>query len=182
MQQACTKREDSTWLMGKVIHWELCKKLKFDHRNKWYLCNLESVLENETHKFLEFWDKNWSPNLSQMTKPSDSQKKKKKRRTCRIVDFAVLADRKVKLNENEKKDKYIDLARERKKQLNMKVVVIPVVIGTLDTVTKRLVHRLEDLEIRLRVATMQTTASLKSARILIRVLETWRDLLSLKLQ
>ena len=36
--------------VGKVIHWELCKKLKFDHMNKWYMHNPEPVLENETYK------------------------------------------------------------------------------------------------------------------------------------
>ena len=25
--------------VGTVIHWELCKKLKFDHTNKWYMYN-----------------------------------------------------------------------------------------------------------------------------------------------
>ena len=35
-----------------------------------------------------------------------------KKRTCQIVDFAVSADHRVKLKENEKKDKYQDLARE----------------------------------------------------------------------
>ena len=44
--------------VGKVIHWELCKKLKFDHTNKWYMHNPESVLENEMDKFLCFWDTN----------------------------------------------------------------------------------------------------------------------------
>ena len=38
--------------VGKVIHWESCKKLKFDHTNKWYMQNTESVLEDETHKAL----------------------------------------------------------------------------------------------------------------------------------
>ena len=38
--------------MGKVIHWELCKKLKFDHSNKWYMHNPNSVQENETHKLI----------------------------------------------------------------------------------------------------------------------------------
>ena len=41
---------------------------------------------------------------------------------------------------------------------------------------------LEDLEIRGRMETIQTTALLRSARILRRVLETGEDLLSLKLQ
>ena len=38
--------------------------------------------------------------------------KKKKKRTCRIVDFAVPADHRIKLKECEKRDKYVDLARE----------------------------------------------------------------------
>ena len=38
----------------KVIYGELCKKLKFDHTNKWYFYNPESLLENKTHKIL--WD------------------------------------------------------------------------------------------------------------------------------
>ena len=39
----------------------------------------------------------------------------KKKRTCKIVDFAVPADHRIKLKECEKKDKYLDLARELKK-------------------------------------------------------------------
>ena len=40
--------------VGKVIHWEMCKKFKFEHANKWYMHNPEPVLENDTHKLL--WD------------------------------------------------------------------------------------------------------------------------------
>ena len=35
--------------VGKMTHWELCKKLKFDQTNKWYMHNPESVLKNEMH-------------------------------------------------------------------------------------------------------------------------------------
>ena len=38
--------------VGKGIHWEMCKKFKFDHMNKWYMHNPASVLENDTHKLL----------------------------------------------------------------------------------------------------------------------------------
>ena len=38
--------------VGKGIHWELCKKFKFDHANKWYTHNPEPVQENDTHKLL----------------------------------------------------------------------------------------------------------------------------------
>ena len=41
--------------------------------------------------------------------------KKKKKKICKIVDFAVPADHRIKLKECEKKDKYLDLTRELKK-------------------------------------------------------------------
>ena len=64
----------------------------------------------------------------------------------------------------------------------MKVMIVPIVIGVLGTVTKWLLKSLEDLEVGGRVETIQTTALLRTARILRLVLETWGDLLSLKLQ
>ena len=54
----------------------------------------------------------------------------------------------------------------------MKVTIIPIVIGAFDTVTKELLKGLEDLEVGGRVETIQTTASLRTARILRRALET----------
>ena len=74
------------------------------------------------------------------------------------MDFAVPADHRVKLKENEKKDKHLDLARELKKLWNMKVTVIQIVTGSLGTVTKGLIRRLEDLEIRGGVKTIETIA------------------------
>ena len=62
------------------------------------------------------------------------------------------------------------------------MTVIPAVIGAFGTVTKGLLIGLEDLEVVGRVETIQTTALLRTARILRRVLETWGDLPSLKLQ
>ena len=64
----------------------------------------------------------------------------------------------------------------------MKMTVIPTVIGALGKVTKGLVQGMEDLEIRGREETIQTTALLRSARILRRVLEIRGDLVSLRLQ
>ena len=44
--------------------------------------------------------------------------KKKKKKSCDIVNFAVLADHRVKLKESEKKDKYKDIAGELKKTMS----------------------------------------------------------------
>ena len=42
--------------VGKVIHWEMCRKFQFDHTNKWYMHNPAPVLENDSHRLL--WDFN----------------------------------------------------------------------------------------------------------------------------
>ena len=79
--------------------------------------------------------------------------------------------RKISKND-EKNERYMTLARELKKLWNMKVMVISIVIGALGTILKGLVKGLEDLEINGQVETIQSTALLRSARILRRVLET----------
>ena len=58
-----------------------------------------------------------TPNHGQTTRPSDSQQKK---RTGRIVDFAVPAVHRIKLKESEKRDKYQDLARKIEKTMEHK--------------------------------------------------------------
>ena len=94
------------------------------------------------------------------------------------MDFAVPADHRVKLKESEKRDKYLDLARELKNYGTNKWHWCQFLIYALGTVTRRLVQGLEDLEIRGRGETIQTTALLRSTKILRRLLETWGDLLS----
>ena len=143
--------------------------------------NWESVLEKETHKFICDFEIQTDQLISARQPDLVIVNKKKKKRTCRIVDFAVPTDHWVKLKERKKKDKYQDLAWEVKKLWDMKMTVIPIVIGALGTVTKGSIQELKDLEIRGRMETIQTTAWLRSARILRIILETLGDLLSIKL-
>ena len=81
-----------------------------------------------------------------------------------------------------KEDKYRDLAREMKKLWNMKVTIVPIVIGAFGTITKGLLKGLVDLAVGGQIETIQMTKLLRTARIMRRVLETWGGLLSLKLQ
>ena len=167
-------------LVGKVIHWEMCMKIQFDHTNKWYMHNPAPVIENDSHKLL--WDFNIQTDHLIPARRPDLIIINKTKRIWKIVDFAVPADHRKKLKESEKKDKYLELARELKKLWKMEVTIVPILIGALDIVTKGLLKGLEDLAVSGRVQTIQTTALLRTARILRRVLETWEDLLSLKLQ
>ena len=42
--------------VGKVIYLELCKRLKFDHTDKWYIYKPEYFLGKETHKILKIFE------------------------------------------------------------------------------------------------------------------------------
>ena len=134
--------------------------------------NPAPVLENDTHKLL--WDFDiQTDNLILARRPDlIIINKMKKKKTCKIVDFAVPADHRIKLKECEKRDKYLDIAKELNKLWNMEVTIIPIVISAFGTVTKGLLKGLEDLEVGGRVETIQTTVLWKTARILRRVLET----------
>ena len=129
-----------------------------------------NVIENDTHKLLWQFDI-YTDHLIRARTP-DLIINNKKKRICKIVDFALPADHRIKLKECKKKDKYFDLAREVKILWNMQVTIIPIVIGAFGTVTKGLLKELEDLEVGGRVETSQTTALLRTARILRRVLDT----------
>ena len=125
-----------------------------------------------------FQDKNGLLNLGQNNKSDCNQQKKKKKKKKKKENMHNLGLYRPGGEQSEKKDKYLDLARELKNLCNTKVTIIPIVIVI---VTKGLVQGLEDLEITGRMETIQTTALLRLERILKSVLETREDLLSLEL-
>ena len=149
--------------VGKLTRWELCKKLKFEHTSKWYTHNPESVLENETSKVLRGFEIQNDLLISARQPDLVIVKKKKNLETSGVV---VLTDHRVKLKENEKGDKHLDLAGELKKQQQKKQQTMERERdGALGTIPKRLVKGLEDMEISGREKNSQTTALLRSAII-----------------
>ena len=126
--------------------------------------NAESIQENETYLIL--WDFRIPLDYLISARRLNLEIVIKKQTTERIVDFAVSTDHRAKLKEGEKSDKYLDLAIELKKLWKMKE--IPTVIGSV--VTKGLVRKLEELEIRTLEKDIQITALLWSTRILRTVL------------
>ena len=61
----------------------------------------------------------------------------------------------MKIKNKKKSNKYLHLARKLEKLWNMRVAVIPIVTGALETVPKGLVRGLEELEIGGRMETIQ---------------------------
>ena len=91
------------------------------------------------------------------------------------MDFALPAYHWVKLKESEKKYKYLNLGRELTKLWNLKVIMIPNVIGVRCKGTKGLIKRLKELEMSGLMEIIQTTVLLRSARTLRRIQESWRN-------
>ena len=104
----------------------------------------------------------------------------KEKKECHIIDVACPGDSRIVLKEEEKIDKYRDLAIEIKALWRSKKVLIdPVVIGALGSITDRLEGYLAVVHVGLKPVTMQKTVLLGSARILRRVLESEGSLLLL---
>ena len=137
---------------GKIIYRKLYKR---------FLPYKQTVYETPgicfgkwcTQNPMVFWHTNVSPNLDQTTSPYNQRKKT----TCRIVDFPVPADHRVKLKESEQKDTYFYLDIELKKLCNTKVTIIPIVISALGAVNKGLIKGLKDFEIIRRIETIQNS-------------------------
>ena len=91
-----------------------------------------------------------------------------KKRTCHQVNLIVPANHRVKMKKKEKIDKYLDLARELKMPWNMRVTVIPIIVSALEALLSGLKKILVELKIKWRSKTQQTTALLKSTKILKR--------------
>ena len=86
---------------------------------------------------------------------------KKGSRKALIIDIASSGDRTVGEKKNEKMEKYQDLKREIMKLWSLRrVEVIPVVVGALGAVSKRIGQYLEQIGIDIRIRLLQKTALL----------------------
>ena len=126
----------------------------------------ESARKWDAKNSLGFWY-HWI-----MARRPDLVLTKNELRTYRHVGF----DHTVKIKESEKLNKYLDFAKERRKQWNMLMTVIPKVVGALGTISECLVKKSK------KSWKSEGSALLRSAWLLRRVLETWGDLLLPKQQ
>ena len=74
----------SEFWVGRVIHWEMCKKFKFDHANKWYMYKPAPVQENDTHKLQWDFDTKTDPLISARKPDLIIINKKKKKQSEKL--------------------------------------------------------------------------------------------------
>ena len=117
--------------------------------------NPAPILKNDTHKLL--WDFDIHTDHLISTRRPDLIIINENLQNCRLCCPGK------NLKECEKKDKYLDLARELEKLWNMKVIIVPIVIDAFGTITKGFGGRVETIQMR---------ALPRTAVILRRVQET----------
>ena len=94
-----------------------------------------------------------------------------RRRSCKIIDFAVPGYSRIQEKEKDKIEKYQDLGRELQKIWNVKVKIISLVVGSLGALPKEFDNRLKQIGITGGTAQVQKAVLLRTARILRKVLE-----------
>ena len=90
-QRKYKRRHDN---LGKMVHWKLDRKCNFEAGSKWY----------EDYKIL--WD--FSINIDHVieARRPDLVVVNKKKRICKIIDFAVPVDSRIQEKEKDKIEKY----------------------------------------------------------------------------
>ena len=164
-QREYKRRHDD---LGKIVHWKLAGKCNFEAEGKWYKHEPDSVLQNEDYKIL--WDFSIQTDHVIEARRPDLVVVDKKERSCKIIDFAVPGDSRIE-EEKDKIEKYQDLGRELQKIWNVKVKIIPLVVGSLGAIPKQFGNRLKQIGITAETAQVQKTVLLGMARILRKVLE-----------
>ena len=131
-QREYKRRHDN---LGKIVHWKLARKCNFEAGDKWHEHEPESVLENEDYKI--FWDFIIQTDHVIEARGPDLVVDDKKERSCKMIDFAVPGDSRIEEKEKDKIEKYQELGRELQKIWDVKVKIIPLVVGSLGAIHKQ---------------------------------------------
>ena len=92
-------------------------------------------------------------------------------RSCKIIAFAVPGDSRIEDKEKDKIEKYQDFGKELQKIWNVKVKIIPLVVGSLGAILKQFGNRLKQIGITAGTAQVRKTVLLGTARTLRKVPE-----------
>jgi len=104
------KRHDK---VAGAVHWSLCERYYIKRSEQWYQHTTEPVIETQSVKIL--WDMNiQTDHVIEHRRPDIVVVDKDKKRAL-LIDIAVPADARVEEKEQEKMDRYQDLARKLKR-------------------------------------------------------------------
>ena len=154
--------------VARAVHWDLSEKYGFERSKRWYDHVPDSVLENEDYKML--WDFSVRTDHEIEARRPDLLIIDKSEKNCQIIDVTIPEDGRVGAKEDEKVEKYQDLAREVRKMWGVRPKVIPIVVESQGTIPLRLKENLRTIGVDTFTELIQRHVLLGSARILRKVL------------
>jgi len=160
-------RHDS---VARLVHYELAKLGGLQVVDSWWLHNPSPVMESSSMKLL--WDFTIQTDRHLSHNRPDIVYISNRHKTAFLIDVAIPGDSRLAHKVNEKRDKYTDLKIEVQRMWNMRAVVMPLVIGTLGSVSVCLAENLHTLNIfyRTLIPKLQKSVLLSSCHILRRFL------------
>ena len=133
-------------------------------------------------KCIKLWDFKMPMDHPILARRPDQVLNIKKKWTYHLIDFAVSVGHRVKIKARKKIDKCLNLAREMKMLWNMNMTVIANVVGVLWRILRNLEKNREPWDLRKNWNSPDHNSTASLAWMLRRILESWGDLLQLRLQ
>ena len=150
--------------VGRIIHWELCRRYGFECTEEWHDLIPEKVLDNKKSKI--FWDFMIQADQQLNHSQPDIVLHDKEKNECKIFMSHAPFDGRVIDREEEKKKKYEDLMKEMAKLWSVrKVVIIQTVIGALGTLSRHFKRDAEGHEMGQLMSLLQKTCIRGTAKI-----------------
>ena len=127
-------------------------------KKHWYENVPNSVVTNQRGKVTILWNQQVQIDRTIPSNKPDIIIRDNEKRTCVLMDVAIPGDRNVIKKEAEKILKYKDLTTETQRMWNVKIRVIPVIIGETGTISKSFRKYVSDTPGNHDVKELQKTA------------------------
>ena len=150
------------------MHWKICKYYNVEVPFRWYEHKPSTVVEGKDMVIL--WDVPIRTDKEITANRPDIVIKDRKENKCIFIDMSVPSERNVGSKETEKLSKYKDLETEVTKMWQMKTTVIPVIIGALGLVRKRMNELVSKIPGKISIEEIQKIVLLGTSHILRRAL------------
>ena len=156
--------------MGLRVYWELCRKYGVKCSDKWFEEVPDTVRKSKDGEFEIWWDRPIETTVKLDHNRPDIIVINRQDNEWIIVEFSVPWDKNVLLKEEEKASKYIPLAKEIHKVHRVSTRIIPIILGSLGTVTNKLKTNLKELGLEKILGGLQTSVLIGTHNILRKVI------------
>jgi len=160
--------------MGLRVYWELCRQYEIGCSERWFEEVPDTVRRSEDGQFEIWWDRPIETTVKLDHNRPDVILINRRDKEWLIVEFSVPWDKNVLLKEEEKIQRYIPLAKEIRKVHGVSTKIIPIILGSLGTVTRELKADLAVLGMEKILGGLQTSVLIGTHNILRKIMNSER--------